>query len=136
MNQLRQSKIAVSILIVEDDQETRAIISRVIAMRFPDAAIYLAENGIMGEEVFKKHTPEIVITDISMPLKNGIEMAREIKSIKAADTKIIVVTAHDDKINLAQFKEIGVHTYLFKPLNLDELMLAVGECIEEISVHL
>ena len=87
----------------------------------------------MGEELFKKHTPEIVITDISMPLKNGIEMVREIKSIKS-DTKFIVLTAHKDKINSAQFTEIGSHIYLFKPIELDSLIIAIEKCIEEIGV--
>jgi YesN/AraC family two-component response regulator len=133
MNQLRQSKPAVSILIVEDERSARVMVSRMIAMRFPDEIIYSAENGVMGEELFKKHSPEIVITDINLPLKNGIEMMREIKSIKP-DTKFIVLTAHKDEIDTAQCMEIGSHIYLFKPIQLDRLFAAIEQCIEAIGV--
>jgi two-component system response regulator VanR len=133
MNQLKQPKAAISILIVEDDQSALAVIGRMVATIFPDTVIYLAENGVMGEELFKKHTPEIVITDINMPLKDGIEMARGIKSINS-DTKFIVLTAYNDKINSALFEKIGIHNYLFKPIELDKLIIAIKKCIEEIRV--
>jgi YesN/AraC family two-component response regulator len=133
LKQLQQSKPAISLLIVEDEQSARAIIIRMIAMRFPDAVIYSAENGVMGEVLFKKHTPEIVITDINLPLKNGIEMIRAIRSRKP-DTKCIVLTAHKDKIDTAPCMEIGSHIYLVKPIQLDLLFAAIEKCIEEIGV--
>ena len=54
---------------------TCGMLCTVIRRKFPDAAIYLAENGRIGVELFKKHTPDIVITDINMPVMDGIEMA-------------------------------------------------------------
>ena len=130
MSLLLQPKTTVSILIVEDNRSASQIIARMVAMNFPDAVIYSADNGKTGVELYKTHTPDIVITDIQMPKMDGIEMAIEIKLIKP-DFKFIVFTAHGDGNLVEQFNDIGVHTYLLKPLDLNELMGAVGKCIEE-----
>ena len=127
-----RTKEAFAILIVEDDPAATDIISRTIGMQFPDAAIYRAENGVVGAELFRKHRPEVVITDIGMPLKDGVEMAREIKEVQA-DTRFIVLTAYSDSSFLEQFREIGAHSYLLKPLNLEKLMSAIQKCIDEIG---
>jgi YesN/AraC family two-component response regulator len=120
----------VSILIVEDNRTANKLIGRMVALNFPDAVVYSADNGATGVEIFIKHAPDIVLTDISMPEMNGLEMAIEIQSIKA-DAKFIVFTAHSEGDFLPQFKEIGVDTYLSKPLALDELMMAIDGCIYE-----
>src|SRR5512133_755208 len=95
-----------SLIFVEDDSLVRMAVSRVIAREFPDFTVYTAENGRTGLELFKEHTPEIVITDINMPIMDGIEMAGEIKSIQP-DTNFVVVTGYGDKDHLERFSEIG-----------------------------
>ena len=117
----------VSILIVEDNRAACKLIGRMVALKFPDAVVYSADNGATGVELFVKHAPNVVLTDISMPEMNGFEMANEIQSLKP-DTKIIVFTAHSEGDFLPQFKGIGVDTYLSKPLALGELMTAIEEC--------
>ena len=126
--QLRPKK-AVSILIVEDDKMASDISSRLIAMQFPSMTVYAAENGIEGIELFKRHAPEIVITDIGLPLLNGLEMAREIKSISPG-TKFIVLTAYNEEAFMEGFTELGIEEYLLKPINLEQLMEAINKCVE------
>lgn len=120
----------ISMLIVEDDQVAGDLIARMLAMRFPDAAIYRAADGATGQEIFREHLPPIVITDVSMPRKDGIEMAREMKSLRP-ETKFIVLTAHSEAAFLEQFKEIGFHAYLYKPLELEKLLAALEGCLVE-----
>jgi DNA-binding NarL/FixJ family response regulator len=132
LNRLQKTKPAVSLLVVEDEPSALALICRMIAMRFPEAVVHSAENGVMGEELFEKHTPKIVITDINMPLKNGIEMMEGINAIKPG-TKFIVLTAHRDRIDTVQLAEIGSHICLFKPIQLDRLFAAIEKCLEEIG---
>lgn len=119
---------AYSILIVEDNRGASKLIGRMVTLNFPDAVVYSADNGTTGVELFIKHAPDVVLTDISMPGMNGFEMANEIQSVQA-DAKFIVFTAHDEGDFLPQFKGIGVNTYLLKPLDLDELMKAIEEHI-------
>jgi len=120
-----------SLLIAEDDGFVCMAVSRVIAREFPESTVYTAENGRTGLELFKEHTPEIVITDINMPLMNGIEMAGEIKSIRP-DTKFVVVTGYGDKDHLERFSEIGFVDYLVKPLDFLKLFNAIEKCRAEI----
>ncbi|HEY3307859.1 MAG TPA: response regulator [Desulfuromonadaceae bacterium] len=126
-----QSKSQLAILIVEDEQDALATLSMMVKMKFPELKIYLAENGKIGVEIFKKYLPEIVLTDVNMPVKNGIEMAAEIKEIKK-DTKFIVLTAYNEKIFFQKFKAIGFSSYLLKPLEFKKLFVEINKCIAEI----
>jgi YesN/AraC family two-component response regulator len=116
-----------SLLMVEDDDNARDIIVRMLALRFPECRIYGAENGIKGLELFKEHAPQIVLTDINMPEMDGMEMARAIKSIDAGAV-CIVLTAYGDKIITDQFKEIGFCDHLMKPVNFNQLFAVIERC--------
>lgn len=132
MNELQRGKKRVGILIVEDDAAAGAIASRLLALEFPEATLYSAADGIIGIEQFKEHRPDIVITDIGMPRLGGVEMARAIKSMRP-DTKFVVLTAHNEKSLIEEFKEIGIESYLLKPLKFDLLVAAIKRHIEEIG---
>jgi YesN/AraC family two-component response regulator len=128
---VKPSTAAFSVLLVEDDSVVCFSISRIIAKEFPDATVYAAENGKDGLELFKKHTTDIVITDINMPLMDGIEMAGEIKSIKS-NTKFIVVSGYCDKEHLDRFRGIGIVDYIVKPVDFNKLFAAIEKCREEL----
>ncbi|MBC8017055.1 MAG: response regulator [Verrucomicrobia bacterium] len=125
-----QSHTSFSLLFVEDDKTICKVIGRMIARHFPDATVYTAENGLIGLELFKEHTPEIVIADINMPEMDGIEMSTKIKSIKT-DTKIIVLTGYSDKNYLDKFSEIGFDDYIVKPVDFWKLFAAIEKCRAE-----
>lgn len=122
-----------SLLFVEDDAMICLAIGRMIARQFPDINVYTAENGQIGLELFIKHTPEIVITDINMPVMDGIEMAGKIKSIKTG-TKFIVLTGYSDKDYLEKFSDIGFEDYIVKPLDLEKLFAVIEKCRTEIML--
>jgi len=122
-----QSPPSFSLLIVEDDVAARDIIARMVGLRFHDCTIYTAENGLKGLELFKEHHPDIVITDVNMPVMDGVELARQIRTLNAMAT-YIVVTAYSNKIVFEKFKSMGVCAYLLKPIDFDELFAAIGKC--------
>lgn len=122
-----QSPPPFSLLIVEDDRSACDIIARMVGLRYPDCTIYTADNGLKGLELFKKHSPDIVLTDVNMPVMDGVELAREIRSIKAKAT-YIVLTAYSSKIIFEKFKDIGVCAYLLKPIDFEELFAAIEKC--------
>lgn len=123
---------AISILVAEDDKIIRTLFHAIIQKKFPDVAVYLAEDGRAGVELFNKHAPQIIITDINMPGMNGIQMAREIRSIEPA-TRIIVVSAYDEAEFCKAFDEIGVDDYLVKPIALEKLVAAIERCIAQVA---
>ena len=121
-----------SLLIVEDDSAACKVIVRMVAMEFPDCTLYTAENGIQGVELFKRFNPDIIITDVNMPVMDGIEMVHKIRSI-SADATCIMVTAYSDKDILDEFKIIGVCAYLLKPLDFQDLFASIKKCSLEIK---
>jgi len=116
-----------SLLIVEDDNTARDIIVRMSAKEFPDCSIHTAENGVKGVSLYRELAPDIVITDVKMPVMDGIEMARSIRSLNP-EAQFIVVTAFSDKNSFETFKDIGVCAYLLKPIDFNELFAAIGLC--------
>lgn len=131
METVSNSRSVPSLLIVEDDRVICEMLATVIQRKFCDATIYRAENGRIGVDLFKEHRPEIVLTDINMPVMDGIEMAAEIKSIKD-DARFIVMTAYSDKAYFEKFSEIGFCAYLLKPIMLSTLFAAIEKCFDEI----
>lgn len=132
MNELQRGKKRVGILIVEDDAAAGAIARRLLALEFPEVTLYSAADGIIGIEQFEEHRPDIVITDIGMPRLDGVEMARAIKSMHP-ETKFVVLTAHNERSLIEEFKQMGIESYLLKPLKFDLLVAAIKRHIEEIG---
>lgn len=130
---MEPSQQPISMLIVEDDNVTREVIGIMLPRKFPGIDTYVAENGMIGLQRFKEHLSQIVITDIQMPVMDGIEMAIKIKSIKP-DTKFIVLTAYSNTGYYEKFKEIGFHDFLAKPIEFDMLFAAIERCITEIKI--
>ncbi|ADT73274.1 response regulator transcription factor [Campylobacter jejuni] len=92
-----------------------------------------AQNGDEGLKKFKKFKPDLVITDIAMPIMDGLDMAREIKEI-SDDVPIVVLSAYSEKERLLRSIDIGIDKYLIKPVDIEELFKVldylIGEKIE------
>ncbi len=125
-------KPRVSLLYVEDDPVTRDIMAKIIRMRLPHVELLLAENGKMGLDLYREHTPAIVITDVSMPVMDGIEMATE---IKAANPKsiIIVISAYSNTEYLLNSIEIGINHYVLKPIDFTKFFATIDKCLAGIA---
>jgi DNA-binding response OmpR family regulator len=121
-----------AMLVVEDDEGAREILASVLALKFPAFAIHSADNGETGLESFRTYLPAIVITDINMPVMDGISMAGAIKSIDAG-VKLIVLTAYSDKVIQKDTTTIEIDHYIPKPADYSKLFAAVEQCIEGIA---
>jgi len=126
-----ESATTVSVLLVEDDEATRESLGASLSVRYPGIAVYSAVNGAQGLLLFQKHRPGIVITDISMPVMDGILMASNIRRIDP-EAIIIAVTAHNDSHYLLKAFETGINQYFLKPADLGTLLGAVGKHIDTI----
>lgn len=115
------------LLFVEDDAIVSHSLGRMLAREFPGAEVYTAENGQRGLELFREHAPEIVLTDINMPIMNGIEMAERIRELQPA-TSFIVLTGYSEKGYLDRFSAIGFYDYIIKPADLDRLFDTIERC--------
>jgi CheY-like chemotaxis protein len=122
-----------TILVVEDEDETREVLVQVLAMRYPGVAFLEASDGRIALECIKSHSPQIVITDISLPGKDGIALSTEIRSI-SAHVKFIVISAHETDGTLHRFAQAGIDIcgYLTKPLEFPLLFSTIDKCIAEL----
>lgn len=125
-----KEKLKYKILYVEDDDNTRANYINFLK-RFFDV-FYEASNAEDAYEIYKKEKPDILLIDINLPGKNGIDFLRDIRKIDHT-AKAIMLTAMSDIDILISATELKLTKYLVKPISRDELkealMMAANEII-------
>lgn len=124
------NKLEVAVLYVEDEELTRAAVSAPLGRRVQ--TLLQANNGREGLELFRLHRPGIVITDIRMPVMDGLTMAREIKALDEK-TQIIVTTAHNDTRYFLDAIDIGIDRYVLKPIDHKKLFSGLEKCMATIN---
>lgn len=110
------------LMIVEDEDKLREGLNAALTPFFNK--VITAKNGDEGIKKFKKYNPDIVITDILMPIVDGLDMAKSIKEM-SKDTPVIVLSAYSEKERLLRAIDIGIDKYLIKPVDVEELLLIV-----------
>ena len=115
------------ILIVEDNADIRAYINNHLNEQY---ATYEAENGEVGLKLARNILPDLIISDIMMPIKDGLEFSRELKSdIQTSHIPIILLTA---RASINQIKEglgSGAEDYIIKPFSAELLKAKVDAII-------
>jgi len=122
----------ISMLYVEDDDATREQVGRMIKTR--GIRLLMAENGQEGLDLFRRHKPDIILTDIMMPLMNGLELARAIRK-EAPGAQIIVMTAFSETSYLLEAIDVGINQFVVKPVDLNRLFAAIERCISVIKLE-
>ena len=107
-----------NLLIVEDHYPTRDLLKSTFEMLFQN--VYIATNGQECLEQVNYYKPDLVITDIEMPLKSGIECIEEIRA-KNYQIPIIIISAYSDDNYLLKAANLHIQGYLLKPLDMDAL---------------
>jgi signal transduction histidine kinase len=123
----------ISLLYVEDEHDSRTLLSSMIETRFPLIQLLTAENGKEGLDIYSQCATDILVTDISMPNMDGLQMARRIKTMKP-DVMIIVLTARTDTQYLLYSIDIGINQYVIKPIDSKLLFSAIQKCIDTIAL--
>ncbi|MCK5111308.1 MAG: EAL domain-containing protein [Arcobacteraceae bacterium] len=119
-----------TILYVEDEIEIRDAIAEILNNIFK--TVLLAENGKSGLEVFNNNKNiDIIITDITMPVKNGLEMSHQIRQIDD-EIPIIVISAHSDTDYFIDMIRLSIDGYLIKPLEHDQFISVLSKAIQKL----
>jgi len=119
----------ISILIAEDEKQLLNSMFEYLELFFEN--VYTAEDGRTAYEVYEKEKPNIIISDINMPLLDGLSMIKKIRE-KDLNTKIIITTAHSEKEKLMQAIELHLVKYLVKPVQSDKLKKLLLSLVEEL----
>ena len=96
-----------------------------LLQREPDIAILAqAADGEAAWRLIETHQPDIAILDLAMPKGTGIEIARRVQAA-ALDTRVVLLTMHDDAATALQAQQAGVTGFVVKDNSFEELVLAV-----------
>lgn len=117
----------VSILYVEDDAAIRENLLVFLKRRF--GKVWQAENGLDGLSLYLERLPDIVMTDIRMPIMDGLAMTRGILK-QNSKAPIIITSAHNETDDLLEAIELGISHYLLKPLDTVKMEASLQHCVE------
>jgi anti-anti-sigma factor len=119
------------ILVIDDEQPTLNMFQLLLATYGYE--ILTASNGSEGLEIFKRERPDMVLTDIKMPVMNGIEVLKRIKEI-APHTEVIVITGHGDMDQAILALNLDATDFINKPLQRSALSQALKRAEERIAI--
>ena len=116
------------ILVVDDEPEVRTLIRDNLGLSYN---ICEAADGKTGFEKARRHNPEIIISDIIMPVMDGIEMCKKIKSdLRTGHIPVILLTARPSVENRIEGLAMGADAYIEKPFSMDLLESQVKNILE------
>jgi CheY-like chemotaxis protein len=118
-----------SILVIEDDEQLRETVRKILGVR--GHQVSLAANGMEGLRLFRTVQPELVITDIVMPVKEGLDTIRLLRTW-VPDAKIIAMSGSllsREKDPLKAAEQLGASKVLAKPFRAEQLLEIVDECL-------
>ena len=108
----------VSVLVVEDEQSF--VEGLVVGLKREGFAVTVAQDGAEALELFDRARPNIILLDLWLPKKSGIDVCREIRA--RSSVPIIMVTAKSSEIDTVVGLEVGADDYVTKPFRLRELV--------------
>lgn len=123
---LSESTGSYRILLVEDQQSMRLFVKSLLTEYTCD----VAENGKQAIQFLKQHVYDLVITDLMMPVMNGYDLIKWMKSNEnTAAIPLIVLTAVAGEESKIELLKIGVDEYLLKPFSVDELKIRISNVL-------
>lgn len=112
------------ILVADDASYMRALMTRILE-EFEDKGhtILTARNGQEAIDLIKKEVPDIVFLDVVMPIKEGYEVCREVKSSEELkDIYVIILTSNSSGYDKKMVEEVGADYYMTKPFDPDMVL--------------
>ena len=120
------------LLITDDESLIRRGIKKFIDLEELNISeIYEAENGKEAIDLVKKHKPDIVLMDINMPILNGLEAAKEIKSYDS-EIFVVILTGYDYFEYTQKAIRINVDDYILKPVSKKDIEYILKSAIDKI----
>ena len=118
------------ILLIEDDEISRVALARILESA--GHTVVAAEDGVKGMALYRQRPTDLIITDIMMPVKDGMHVINELKR-DFPDAKIIAISGSDEEERREFFFDVsrilGAKRTFQKPLDIPELLAVVGELL-------
>ena len=124
--------LKISLLYVEDDASLRNIYTKILKKYIEK--VIVASDGLSGYEMFLEHRPDMILTDIRLPVISGLEMISRIRQVDK-EIKVIVLSAFAEPRYFLGAIEVGVKGYLLKPVKSDVLLKMIEEQTHDILLN-
>ncbi len=121
-----------NVLIVEDDEMTSYALKQSLILHCHHVDV--ANNGMLGFEMFETNRHDVVIADINLPEMNGLEMVAAMHSI-APHLPVIIMTSYDNSENIAESIHQRAYSYLRKPIQINDLQTTLLMATKDICIH-
>ncbi|MDE3206725.1 MAG: response regulator transcription factor [Acidobacteriota bacterium] len=108
----------ISVLVIEDEESF--VEALVVGLKREGFLVTVARDGVEGLELFERSRPDLILLDLWLPKKSGIDVCREIRT--RSKVPIIMVTAKSSEIDTVVGLEVGADDYVTKPFRLRELV--------------
>lgn len=121
------------LLIVEDEKWERE--GLVDFLDWSELGIQIAgtaANGVQGLKLAKEYQPDIILTDIRMPIMDGMEFTRVVRQF-LPDCRIVIITGYDDFEYAKEAIQLSVYEYLLKPVQKDQLLDVLNKTVKGLS---
>jgi len=119
------------VLLAEDETSLGMIVKESLESR--DFTVFYAENGKEALDIYKKESPDILVLDIMMPIKDGFTLAKEIR-IENKAIPIIFLTAKSQTNDVLEGFKHGGNDYLKKPFSMEELIVRIKGLLNRIDL--
>lgn len=118
--------MAQDVLLVDDSEFMRNLLREILAEEFD--IVGEAENGVEAVELYKEHRPDLVMMDIVMPIRDGIEATAEIKNLDAG-AHVIMCTSIGQEEKMKKAVKAGADGYITKPFQKPSVMDAIQDVL-------
>ena len=127
-NEIEETDIFPKILLVEDSLELAGFISSILSEKYQVVHVV---NGALALEFTLSSMPDLILSDVMMPVMDGYELCSRIKEdIRTSHIPVILLTAKVSQENLIEGLERGADDYLLKPFHPTELLLRIHNLLE------
>jgi len=118
-----------TLLIAEDEKDIHLFLNELLGEKYK---IIVAYNGIEALDILETQIPDLIISDIMMPIMDGVALCEKVKKdIKTCHIPFIMLTAKDSVLQRIEGIESGANSYIPKPFHPDHLLIRIQKLLEE-----
>lgn len=121
-----------TVLIVDDEPHIRMLLEQTLDELVDEGVeVLLATNGGEALESIRSERPDLVLLDVMMPVMNGFEVCKTVKSDpELRATYVIMLTAKGQELDRATGEEVGADVYMTKPFDPDDVLERVARVLD------